>query len=168
MQNLSTPVLFVTGNYEGYVGIERVTKALQAANVNVLRNQTKDFGPLRIIGIDYSDNRKKLQPILQHLSSDSNRFTLLMTHRPVELETLSMAHIDFALAGHTHAGQIFPFNYIVRLFYPYLSDLHKYNDHGTSIYVTSGTGTWGPRMRLGSGSEIVLLKIRKNLPPPSL
>jgi len=92
---------------------------------------------------------------------DNSKFCILMCHRPVKLKTLSKTGINLALTGHTHAGQIFPFNYIVGLFYPYVSGLHNHNN--TYIYGTSGTGTWGPRMRLGSRSEIVRLEIRKNL-----
>ena len=79
----------------------------------------------------------------------------------VELKTFSQTGLDLVLSGHTHSGQIFPFNHIVRLFYKPSSGLHKYNN--TYQYITSGTGTWGPRMRLGSRSEIVLLEIRKEI-----
>ncbi|MFH1613936.1 MAG: metallophosphoesterase [Planctomycetota bacterium] len=159
LKNLKAPVLFVTGNHEKYVGPARITKLLTAANVNVLNNQLADFSQIQVLGIDYNDNEKDLEHIIEKLNIDKSKFCILMSHRPVELKTPT--GIDLALTGHTHAGQIFPFNYIVGLFYLYTSGLHKQNN--TYIYGTPGTGTWGPRMRLGSRSEIVLIKIRKKL-----
>ena len=156
LKNLKAPVFFVTGNHERYVGPDRVTKSLTASNVKVLNNQLVDFGQIQILGISYNDNEKNLEHTIEGLNIDNSKFCILMSHRPVELKT----GIDLALTGHTHAGQIFPFNYIVGLFYPYVSGLQKHNN--TYIYGTPGTGTWGPRMRLGSRSEIVLLEIRKN------
>ena len=161
LKNLKAPVLFVTGNHERYVGPDRVAKSLTASNVKVLNNQRVDYGQIQIIGIDYNDNERNLDKIIQGLNIDDSKFCILMYHRPVELKTLSKAGINLVLSGHTHSGQIFPFNYIVGLFYKPLSGLHKYNN--TYQYVTSGTGTWGPRMRFGSRSEIVLLEIRKEI-----
>ena len=161
LKNLKASVLFVNGNHEQYVGPARVKKLLTAANVTVLNNQLADYGQIQVIGVDYSENEKDLESILEGLNIDKSKFCILMIHRPVKIETLSKTGIDLALTGHTHAGQIFPFNYIVGLFYPYLSGLQNHNN--TYIYGTSGSGTWGPRMRLGSRSEIVLLQIRKKI-----
>lgn len=161
LKNLNAPVFFVTGNHERYVGPAKVIKSLTAANVKVLNNQLVDYSQIQILGIDYSDNEEDLEHTIEQLNMDNSKFCILMCHRPVKLKTLSETGIDLALTGHTHAGQIFPFNYIVGLFYPYVSGLQNHNN--TYIYGTSGTGTWGPRMRLGSRSEIVRLEIRKKL-----
>ncbi|PKL49641.1 MAG: hypothetical protein CVV39_02725 [Planctomycetes bacterium HGW-Planctomycetes-1] len=98
--------------------------------------------------------------VLRILDIDPLKFKVLLSHRPVSLKTLSQMKIDLALCGHTHAGQIFPFNFIVGLFHKPVSGLHKYEN--SRLYVTSGTGTWGPRMRLGSRNEIVFIQIRKD------
>ena len=111
--------------------------------------------------IDNNVKKKDLEQVLQQINIDKAKFSILMYHSPVELKTLSQAGLDLVLSGHTHSGQIFPFNYIARLFHKPLSGLHKNNN--TYQYITSGTGTWGPRMRLGSRSEIVLLEIRKEI-----
>lgn len=161
LKNLNAPVLFVTGNHERYVGSAKVAKSLTASNVKVLNNQLADYGQIQIIGIDYNDNESNLNQIIRGLNIDNSKFCILMYHRPVELKTLSQTGLDLVLSGHTHSGQIFPFNYIVRLFYKPLSGFHKYDN--TYQYITSGTGTWGPRMRIGSRSEIVLLQIRKKM-----
>ena len=161
LKNLQAPVLFVTGNHERYVGPARVAKSLTASNVKVLNNQLADYGQIQIIGIAYNDNERNLAHIIQGLNIDNSKFRILMYHRPVELKTISKAGVNLVLSGHTHSGQIFPFNYIARLFHKPFSGLHKYNN--TYQYITSGTGTWGPRMRLGSRSEIALLQIRKKM-----
>jgi len=163
LARLEAPVYFVTGNHEHYVGAERITRLLTEIDVTVLSNQRIDHGAMQIIGIDDKTSKDNRENILRQLHTDNSRFSVLMSHRPMELETLSEAQVNLAVSGHTHAGQLFPFNYIVGLFYEHLSGLHQHNN--TYLYVTSGAGTWGPRMRMGSRSEIVLLQIRKKLKP---
>ena len=80
-----------------------------------------------------------------------------MCHRPHGLESAAKVGIDLMLAGHTHFGQIFPFNYVVGLSHPYIKGLYKHGD--CFLYVSPGTGTWGPRMRLGSHNQIVLVEL---------
>lgn len=160
LKNLKAPVFFVTGNHEGYAGRAEITKVLTDANVRVLNNQLINYGLIQIIGIDIGIDKEDIKALLGGLNIDRSKFCILMCHRPVALEILTEAAVNLALSGHTHAGQIFPFNYIVGLFYQPLYGLHR--QAGSYLYVTSGTGTWGPRMRLGSRNEIVLLKIRKN------
>jgi len=67
-------------------------------------------------------------------------------------------HTDLMLAGHTHNGQMFPFNYLVKLRYKYIYGSHKIND--MDLYVTSGTATWGPKIRLGTQNEIVQIILK--------
>jgi predicted MPP superfamily phosphohydrolase len=159
LKNLRADAFFITGNHEMYAGSEKAVKALTQVNVKVLRNQLVDYNQIQIIGIDESTNLQNLGQILGQLNIDESKFCLLLSHRPIEPKILSDMKIDLALAGHGHGGQIFPFNYIVRFYQKYLSGLYKYGD--SYLYVTTGTGTWGPRMRLGSRSEIVLVKVRK-------
>jgi predicted MPP superfamily phosphohydrolase len=85
--------------------------------------------------------------------------TVLLAHQPKYIEDLETTEgIDLILSGHTHGGQIFPFNYLVKLQQPYVRGLHKHNEF-TQVYVNKGTGFWGPPMRLGASSEITLLKL---------
>jgi predicted MPP superfamily phosphohydrolase len=160
LKNLKAPVLFVIGNHEMYVGPDRVTTALRAANVTVLRNQMKDFDQIRIIGIDNGTRKTKIAQILEEFNTDRSKFCILMYHQPTSLKMLSDAKVNLTLSGHTHYGQVFPFNFVVRLFYRPVSGFHKYQ--GGCLYISSGAGTWGPRMRLGSRSEIVSIQIRKS------
>jgi len=161
LDRLDAPVFLVTGNHERYTGIEKVAAAMAATKIRFLRNEVVDFQGVKIIGIDDGDNKNQLAMQLNRLNLNPSDFTVLMYHRPVGLEAASAAGIDLMLTGHTHNGQIFPFNYIVGIFFKYMSGFFEVN--GTSLYVCPGTGTWGPRMRLGSRCEIVLIKLRKDL-----
>ncbi len=157
---LDAPVFLSTGNHERYTGIEKVTATLAATKIRFLRNEAVDFNGIKIIGIDDSDNKDQLAKQLKRLNLNPADFTVLMYHRPVGVSAACEAGIDLMLTGHTHNGQIFPFNYVVGLFFEYMTGFFKVN--GTSLYVCPGTGTWGPRMRLGSHCEIVLIKLRKD------
>ena len=168
LKELKADVFFVTGNHEMYAGPEKVTKTLTDANVRVLRNQLADYNQIQIIGIDESTDLREVGGIVERLKIDESRlnaerdkskFCVLLSHRPIGPEKLADMRINLALSGHMHGGQIFPFNYIVGLNHKYLAGLYKYN--GSYLYVTTGTGTWGPRMRLGSRSEIVLIKVKE-------
>ena len=86
----------------------------------------------------------------------SPAFTILMNHQPLGFDIAARHGIGLMLSGHLHNGQIWPFNYVLRLFYPYLKGLHE--NAGAFLNVSTGTGTWGPPMRLGSRSEIVFLE----------
>lgn len=162
LKNLNVPVLFVTGNHEQYAGRSKIIRSLRAENVKVLENQIFDFGQIQIIGIDDTVRKNMLQQMMRQIKFDSSKYTILMYHRPFELKDEPLDGIDLLLCGHTHGGQIFPFNFIVEIFYRPLSGLHKLDS--TYQYVTTGCGTWGPRMRFGSRSEIVLIKIKNNIP----
>jgi predicted MPP superfamily phosphohydrolase len=160
LKDLKATVLFVTGNHERYSVSGGITEFLATLNVKVLHDQMIDCSKVQIIGIDNDTDTIILDGLLAGMDIDESKFCILMSHRPVDLEILSQANVDLAISGHTHAGQIFPFNYIVRLFIKQVYGLYKQND--SYLYVTSGAGTWGPRMRLGWPSEIVLVKLRKN------
>ncbi|HBG27559.1 MAG: hypothetical protein A2Y10_15495 [Planctomycetes bacterium GWF2_41_51] len=159
LKTLNAPVLFVTGNHEGYAGVEKVTEALKSLDVTVLRNQSADFNDVQFIGIDDGVHANELKSIIDGLR-DTSKFCILMYHRPPnDLNLLSRTGVNLTLCGHTHKGQIFPFNFVVKNFFKNIYGLYEFP--GGNLYVTSGTGTWGPRMRLGSRSEIVLIQIRE-------
>ena len=92
------------------------------------------------------------------LASRGEAEGLLLSHTPLEYEKASKFGVDLMLSGHTHGGQIWPFNYLVKLYYPLIAG--KYEVDGMNLIVCRGTGTWGPRMRLWHPSE--MLKITLN------
>jgi len=164
LNDLNAPVFFVLGNHERYAGLNNVMTLLETTKLKTLRNESAHFGQLQIIGID---DENDVAERLRKIKIDPEKFALLLYHRPEGIEAASEAGVDLMLTGHTHGGQIFPFNYYIRRHFRYLKGLYRHEN--SYLYVSTGTGTWGPRMRLGSKSEIILIKLRpasSTLPAP--
>ncbi|MFH1210019.1 MAG: metallophosphoesterase [archaeon] len=159
IDEIQAPVYFVTGNHETYEGVDNVSNLLKDTKVNFLRNEVVNFRDIQIIGVDYSENRNYLGEILPKLNINKTKSSILLYHSPGGLKYSSENSIDLQLSGHTHNGQIIPFNGFVRLAYKYIKGLHKYNE--MYLYVSQGTGTWGPPMRLGSRNEITFIEVRE-------
>jgi predicted MPP superfamily phosphohydrolase len=159
LNDLAAPVFFVLGNHERYAGLANVMSLLETTKVKTLRNDSVTLDGLQIIGID---DENDVADRLKHIEIDPAKFAVLLYHRPEGLEAASKTGIDLMLSGHTHNGQIFPFNFYLRQLFPYVKGLYRHEN--LHLYVSTGTGTWGPRMRLGSKSEIILLKLH---PPAS-
>jgi len=154
---LRAPIYFVTGNHEGYEETDTVHALFNDTKIRVLRNEAVDFDGIQIIGIEFSETKGHLGKELAKLKIDKARPAVLMYHSPQGLEDAKRAGIDLQLAGHTHAGQIFPFNFFVKIIFKHIKGL--YDLGGMFLYVSAGTGTWGPHMRLGSRNEITRLKL---------
>ena len=92
---------------------------------------------------------------------DSQRELVLLAHQPREIDAAAQGEVGLQLSGHTHGGQLFPFGGVVGLVQPYVRGLHQHNDT-TQIYVSCGTGYWGPPMRLLAPSEITKLVLGPN------
>ena len=153
---IQKPILFVTGNHEYYVK-DHADKVADLANYNItiLDNESVQFDGLNIIGI--SDNQApKLQSDIAHGLVSQDAFNLLMVHQPSIWDSAPDS-TDLMLSGHTHNGQIFPFNLLVRLQFKTVYGIYKRLN--STLYVSSGSGTWGPRMRLGTKNEIVHISI---------
>ncbi len=156
-KELKMPIFFTPGNHDSYPGIENVFKALKFANVHILENDMIEFKGIQIIGASYSMRRDNLKNVLNQINLDPDQPTILMYHLPSEWEAAREKGIDLQLSGHTHHGQFYPFNLLVKLVFPYLGGLYKKGkDH---LYVSAGTGTWGPPMRLGSHNEITIINL---------
>jgi predicted MPP superfamily phosphohydrolase len=158
----------IAGNHEFYAGIRQSGRFLKAAGFKFLRNEDFNLnGLLNIVGVDDpawkrrypQDGQVGKEEKILLADSDSKRFTLLLKHRPtVEME--STGQFDLQLSGHTHGGQIFPFNLITRLFYPRQRGLYRLAK-GSVLYVSRGTGTWGPPMRFLSPPEVTLIELQR-------
>ncbi len=158
LNKFEAPTLFVTGNHDNNQGLEEVFQILNAAHVNILKNEVFQFNDLQVVGVDYSLKKGHLDKTLKEIQYDKNKPTILMYHLPREFEVTKEAGIQLQLSGHTHDGQFFPLNYLVKLMFPYIRGLYEYQ--GAYLYVSQGTGTWGPPMRLGSRCEITLIKLK--------
>ena len=180
----SRGVFFVTGNHEGYLGLKEPLAVLGKTHIRVLDNEIVDLDGLQIVGIRYPEHDRVNSArslLTQSGAYDAGKPSILMYHTPTNIgETYpdrssqqsrtywypdtSMAlakevGIDLQLSGHTHKGQLFPFMFQTRSAYKgYDYGLHR--DGGFQVYITSGVGTWGPPMRIGTSSEIVSILLR--------
>ncbi len=157
LSGLNCPVYLCLGNHERYVNLEKAIMAIEANNIKVLRNESVTIEELEITGIDDEDNPAQVANTLPEIIRDDNNFQILLYHRPHGFEDAANAGIDLMLCGHTHAGQMWPFGILVKRQFPYIKGLYKSGD--ASLYVSQGTGTWGPTMRLGTSSEMTLIEV---------
>jgi len=149
-------IYFITGNHETYDGLAEIKKALTFTPVKTMEDEIIDLDGVQVVGINYpvKEIRKNIDPILN--SADKTKPSILLYHEPVPdyAEKAKNAGVDLMLSGHTHAGQVWPVNFITSLVYNGLDyGLHKDGDF--SLYTTSGAGTWGPPMRTTVRPEIV-------------
>lgn len=153
-------VFAVAGNHEHYQGIDNFYEFCKAANITILDNESIMVDDkINLIGID--DNLVKegtlYQKVNELIGKDNDSYNVLLLHQPVGFNKLSEMGVHLQLSGHTHKGQLPPLNLLVPIKYPYSYGLHSLgNSH---IYTTSGTGTWGPPMRLFTNSEIVKINV---------
>ncbi len=148
----------VTGNHEYYPGLQHSLAFLQRAGFTVLRNHLETINPLiNIAGVDDPAVGIKTDEAALLASAENGLFTLFLKHRPhVPQKTLGL--FDLQLSGHTHNGQLFPFNFLVSLPYPYIAGFYPLAK-GAYLYTSRGTGTWGPPMRVFSPPEVTIIDI---------
>ena len=158
LDDLKVPVYFVTGNHEHYAGIDRVLGSLDETNVQRLMNSMVTENGIQIVGVDYWGERTEVAEAIDEIDPDGSKFTILMYHVPRELNAVNERNIDLMLAGHTHAGQFFPFPLFARAVWKKFGGL--YDLGSTHLFVSSGIGTWGPPIRIGTSSQIGLLRIK--------
>lgn len=157
-ERIKVPVLFIMGNHDFYQGLDEVSKYLRRGNIRILDREVFEFKGLQVVGVPFSWENKYLEMMLQKVEYDKEKPTILLYHLPREFKASKDAGIDLQLSGHTHAGQFFPFNFFVKLIFPYIRGL--YENQGAYLYVSQGTGTLGPPMRLGSRCEITLINLK--------
>jgi predicted MPP superfamily phosphohydrolase len=153
----------VTGNHEFFAGLEQALSFTEDAGFTVLRGETASAGGIMsIAGVDdptgkYFGHYKGVseKTLLSGLPKD--RFTLLLKHVPV-IDNNALGLFDLQLSGHTHDGQIFPFNLVVRLFFPKHAGLFHLH-HNALLYVSRGSGTWGPPIRFLSPPEVTIIQL---------
>ena len=158
LRTCPVPIYFSTGNHERYEDLDDILGRLSRLGVKVLRTETAIHGDVQLIGIDDSDRPEQVERELAKLQVDRDRFALLLYHRPRGHADAAAAGVDLMISGHTHNGQIVPFNFVVGRVFEQTVGLFK--EASTHLYVSPGTGTWGPVMRLGSRGEITLFEIQ--------
>ena len=154
---IEVPVLFVLGNHDHYHGEDEISNFVKATHINILNNEVTNFKGFQIVGVPFSWGSEYLPDVLDRIDFNKNKPTILLYHVPVEFKEVKKAGIDLFISGHTHAGQFFPFTHLIKIAYPYSKGLYK--EQGAYLYVSHGTGTLGPPMRLYSRSEITLINL---------
>ncbi|MBI5592325.1 MAG: metallophosphoesterase [Deltaproteobacteria bacterium] len=153
----------VTGNHETYAGLDQAIDFTERAGFKVLRNEGSIAGGLvNVVGVDDPTTERATHsrpaPEKAILSSfPSDRFTLLLKHRPV-VDRESPGLFDLQLSGHVHKGQIFPFNLVTHLFYPVKTGFSLISQNA-ALYVSRGTGTWGPPIRFLAPPEVTVIEL---------
>ena len=155
-------VYAVAGNHEFYVGHEVSKKAFASTGITYLFNEGISLknnvylaGIPDMLSAKFISETVDLQRAFRH--SNEHEFKILLSHRPKIIEQLMYQNIDLVLSAHTHGGQIFPFHVISKFVNGFLAGV--YQEGKTMLYVSRGSGQWGPQMRLFAPSEISLIKI---------
>lgn len=159
-------VYFVTGNHEYFSGADAWVRHLESLGIKVLRNERvsidRDGVGLDLAGVDdptggnfLPDHGPDLARALA--GRDTARPLILLAHQPKAIHEAAAHGVALQISGHTHGGQIFPFGLLVPLQQPYVAGLHRHRD--TAIYVSRGTGYWGPPMRVGAPAELTRLEL---------
>jgi predicted MPP superfamily phosphohydrolase len=158
---------FVTGNHEYFHDLEGWLKHLPELGIRILRNEhvgieQGDHG-FDLAGIDDHDGGRMApghEPNLARALAGQNqgRGMVLLSHQPRIIGEAAERGVGLVLSGHTHGGQIWPFSYLVLLQQPFIKGLKKVRD--TYLYLSAGTGFWGPPMRLGTTAEIAVVVLK--------
>jgi hypothetical protein len=166
-------VYFITGNHDFYSGADAWVERVQELGWRALRNECVVIGDgdarFDLAGVD--DHHGALlgpgqgEDLARALGGrETARPVVLLAHDPATFRRASQHGVDLQLSGHTHGGQIWPFRYLVRLTVPWVAGLYRLG--ASAVYVSRGTGFWGPPMRLGAPSEITELVLRAVAVPP--
>ncbi len=155
-------IFYVTGNHDEFAERSLYLDPARRVGLQVLNNEKVNLDGLQLIGLHDSEagNPKEFRDILNKLQINRQEPSILLAHRPINLSVAEEASISLQLSGHTHGGQIWPWNLLV-------SRIYGRAAHGLSrlknlqVYTSYGVGTWGPPLRIGTNSEIVLLQFEK-------
>jgi predicted MPP superfamily phosphohydrolase len=161
-------VFFVTGNHEYFVDTGEWMRHLPTLGVEVLRNERvairRGTASFDLAGID--DRTAASSGVPGHGADldaaldgrDDSTPVVLLAHQPFMVDQARAAGVDLQLSGHTHGGQLWPFDRLIRLDQPTVEGLSRHGD--TQLYVTAGAGYWGPPMRIGARPEVTVVELR--------
>ncbi|MGD0414310.1 MAG: metallophosphoesterase [Terriglobales bacterium] len=161
LNKLTAPhgVYFVAGNHEQFGDDTKYLSAIAAAGVRVLSNEKVEVDGLQIIGVPYRNAVRggQFASVLHDIRLDRNRASILLTHAPDHTDIAEAAGVSLQLSGHTHLGQFIPWSWMARRIYrQFVYGLSRIGK--MQVFTSSGAGTWGPPLRLGSNPEIVMLE----------
>jgi predicted MPP superfamily phosphohydrolase len=152
---------FVTGNHEYYSGFQQWVDEVARLGVRPLRNERLELGGLDLAGVndlggeDFGDGPDFDKALGDR---DPSRPVVLMAHQPVVAHDAARYGVDLQVSGHTHGGQMVPFNLVVGLEQPVVSGFGRVD--GVPVYVTNGAGFWGPPVRVGAPPQVSVIDLR--------
>ena len=159
----------ITGNHEYIHDVLPAIELMKRVGMRVLENEAVEPVPgVRIVGLHdqaargFGQDTHPLtdEQLVKLLRDDAAGMpTVLLYHQPVRVDFFAELGVDLMLSGHTHEGQLWPFGLIQKMIYP--RNVGRYEVSDMTLYVCSGTGTWGPPMRLCTRSELVLVTLRR-------
>lgn len=161
LRDLKPPfgIFFSTGNHEEFHDPADYLRAIRGAGICVLAQERVTVEGLHILGISYGQSTypMRVRATLEQISPGAEQASILLNHAPVRLPIVEQAGISLQLSGHTHGGQLFPYTFLTRrIFGRFTHGLHRFG--ALQVYTSTGAGTWGPPMRVGSQPEIVVLE----------
>lgn len=166
--SIYVPVYFIEGNHDVHVGADPIKQAMKDYGIYVLDNNMVHHGEWAIIGLNHMnadakkhnvhvrDTKHTVQSTIEKLKPDSAKPTILLHHSPDGLQYAADAGVDLFLTGHTHGGQMFPITLLAQLMFTYNKGCYKVDN--MHAYVCSGTGTFGPPVRIGTTSELCVIQ----------
>lgn len=162
LKKLSAPagIFFVTGNHEEFTDPADLIRALERTGIRVLNNEKVDIQGLQIVGVHDREtgDPRQFRALLRQAELDRSRASILLAHQPSSLAIAEEAGISLQLSGHTHGGQIWPWTWLAARVHGRFN--YGLNQFGKMlVYTSSGAGTWGVPMRVGTKSEIVLIRL---------
>lgn len=163
LQKLTAPhgVYFVAGNHEQFGDDAKYLNAIAANGVRVLKNERVNLDGLQVVGVPYrsATSNGDLASVLRRMPLDRDRASILVTHAPDHPEIAEAHGFSLQLSGHTHLGQFIPWSWMARRVYrQFVYGLSRIGKMW--VFTSSGAGTWGPPLRLGSNPEIVVLEFQ--------
>jgi predicted MPP superfamily phosphohydrolase len=164
-------VYFVTGNHDYYSGADTWAAYLASLGLRPLRNEhvtiARRDGSFDLAGVEDAhasqvDPRRREDVRAALAGRDAERPVVLLAHDPSTFKRASRHAVDLQISGHTHGGQIWPFVYAVRAVIPWVAGIYRKGP--SALYVSRGTGFWGPPMRFAAPSEITEIVLRAGGP----
>jgi hypothetical protein len=160
-------VYFVTGNHEEFTARANFLKAVERAGIRVLNNEKVEINGMQIVGVHDGEAQdpRVFREILRAAALDRNRPSILLAHKPSNLAIAEEQGISLQLSGHTHGGQLWPWTWVAARY-------HGRFNHGLNrsaelqVHTSNGVGTWGAPLRVGTRSEIVLIRLESTIQSP--
>lgn len=155
---IKVPIYLITGNHEYYVPTGTLERVIENSNIQLIDGQKVPYEEIDIYGVgELQSIDTSLAP---HNGISSERYSIILDHQPKEHEAIRASEngAELMLSGHTHKGQVWPFSLLVQLQFKYVAGLYEIGD--MFLYVNQGTGTLGPKIRLGTVNEVTNITLK--------